>query len=119
MTCPRCGAKNRDSAAFCRQCGTLLDGRCPGCGAPIDSEATFCDACGRPVRYGRPLGPPSQRFTAARQYTPEHLAAQIMRSRAAIEGERKLVTVMLADLKGSMELLADRDAEDARNLLDP
>ncbi|HEX5966957.1 MAG TPA: AAA family ATPase, partial [Intrasporangium sp.] len=52
-------------------------------------------------------------------YTPAHLAARILTSREALEGERKLVTVLLADLKGSMELLADRDPEDARGLLDP
>src|SRR5499425_504250 len=52
-------------------------------------------------------------------YTPPHLAEQILTSRSALEGERKQVTVLFADLKGSMELLADRDPEDARQLLDP
>jgi tetratricopeptide (TPR) repeat protein len=52
-------------------------------------------------------------------YTPPHLAEQILTSRAALEGERKQVTVLFADLKGSMELLAERDPEEARHLLDP
>jgi class 3 adenylate cyclase len=52
-------------------------------------------------------------------YTPRHLAAKILTSRNALEGERKRVTVLFADLKGSMELLADRDPEEARKLLDP
>jgi class 3 adenylate cyclase len=52
-------------------------------------------------------------------YTPPYLAEQILTSRAALEGERKQVTVLFADLKGSMELLAERDPEDARQLLDP
>jgi class 3 adenylate cyclase/tetratricopeptide (TPR) repeat protein len=52
-------------------------------------------------------------------YTPEHLAQKILNSKAALEGERKQVTVLFADLKGSMELLADRDPEEARKLLDP
>ena len=52
-------------------------------------------------------------------YTPPHLAEQILTSRAAMEGERKQVTVLFADLKGSMELLAERDPEEARHLLDP
>jgi class 3 adenylate cyclase/tetratricopeptide (TPR) repeat protein len=52
-------------------------------------------------------------------YTPSHLAEKILTSRSALEGERKQVTVLLADLKGSMELLADRDPEEARQLLDP
>src|SRR5499425_1859766 len=52
-------------------------------------------------------------------YTPPYLAEKILTSRTALEGERKLVTVLFADLKGSMELLADRDPEEARKLLDP
>ena len=52
-------------------------------------------------------------------YTPAHLAEKILVSRSALEGERKQVTVLFADLKGSLELLADRDPEEARQLLDP
>src|SRR4029078_4628488 len=52
-------------------------------------------------------------------YTPQHLVERILTSRAALEGERKQVTVLFADLKGSMELLADRDPEEARQILDP
>jgi class 3 adenylate cyclase len=59
------------------------------------------------------------RFASAKSYTPKHLAEKILTSKAALEGERKQVTVLFADLKGSMELLADRDPEDARKLLDP
>src|SRR4030095_11775203 len=58
-------------------------------------------------------------LSAPQTYPPEHLAAGILTSREALEGERKHVTVLLADLKGSMELLADRDPEEARRLLDP
>src|SRR5262245_44794978 len=56
---------------------------------------------------------------APRTYTPAYLAEQILTSRSALEGERKQVTVLFADLKGSMELLAERDPEEARQLLDP
>src|SRR5206468_10509770 len=59
------------------------------------------------------------RFTSPESYTPKHLAERILTSKAALEGERKQVTVLFADLKGSMELLADRDPEEARKLLDP
>ena len=52
-------------------------------------------------------------------YTPKYLAEKIVTSRAALEGERKQVTVLFADLNGSMELLADRDPEEARKLIDP
>ena len=60
--------------------------------------------------------PPSQ---APLAYTPPYLVEKILTSRSALEGERKQVTVLFADLKGSMELLADRDPEEARQLLDP
>src|SRR5262249_28751408 len=56
---------------------------------------------------------------APQEYTPKHLAERILTSRSALEGERKQVTVLFADLKGSMELLADRDPEEARRILDP
>jgi class 3 adenylate cyclase len=62
---------------------------------------------------------PAARFGAPESYTPKHLAEKILTSRAALEGERKQVTVLFADVKGSMELLADRDPEEARKVLDP
>jgi class 3 adenylate cyclase len=58
-------------------------------------------------------------FTSPQSYTPKHLAEKILTSKTALEGERKQVTVLFADLKGSMELLADRDPEETRKLLDP
>jgi class 3 adenylate cyclase len=62
---------------------------------------------------------PGPRFGPPESYTPKHLAERILTSKSALEGERKQVTVLFADLKGSMELLADRDPEEARKFLDP
>jgi class 3 adenylate cyclase/tetratricopeptide (TPR) repeat protein len=62
---------------------------------------------------------PADKSVTPESYTPKHLAERILNSKAALEGERKQVTVLFADLKGSMELLADRDPEEARKLLDP
>jgi class 3 adenylate cyclase/tetratricopeptide (TPR) repeat protein len=72
--------------------------------------------CGHPLTE---QGAPQPRFSSPDAYTPKHLAERILTSKAALEGERKQVTVLFADLKGSMELLADRDPEEARKLLDP
>src|SRR5262249_7622705 len=58
-------------------------------------------------------------FSAPIVYTPQHLADRILVSKAVLQGERKQVTVLFADMKGSLELLADRDPEDARSILDP
>jgi class 3 adenylate cyclase len=67
-----------------------------------------------------PASPPAvDQARAPIAYTPPHLAEKILTSKRALEGERKQVTVLFADLKGSMELLADRDPEEARQLLDP
>ena len=72
------------------------------------------------MRAGPRAARPSTGWAGApSSYTPKHLAEKILTSKAALEGERKQVTVLFADLKGSMELLADRDPEDARKILDP
>ena len=74
---------------------------------------------GSVVSNGRMKRAVVPRFASPDSYTPKHLAEKILTSKAALEGERKQVTVLFADLKGSMELLADRDPEEARKLLDP
>jgi hypothetical protein len=67
-----------------------------------------------------PGSPPAiDQARAPLSYTPSHLAEKILTSKSALEGEHKQVTMLFADLKGSMELLADRDPEEARQLLDP
>lgn len=63
--------------------------------------------------------PRAARFGSVERYTPRHLVQKILTSRGVLEGERKQVTVLFADMKGSLELLADRDPEEARMLLDP
>src|SRR5919108_5927517 len=68
---------------------------------------------------GSSAAPATAPVRASHAYTPPHLAEKILTSRSALEGEREQVTVLFADLKGSMELLADRDPEEARELLDP
>jgi len=118
VKCPWCQQENRPAAKFCEGCGAQLGRACAGCGAELSAAARFCSECGRPVE-GPPVavGPPG--FTPPQAYTPAHLAEKILTSRSALEGERKQVTVLFADLKGSLELLADRDPEEARKLLDP
>jgi class 3 adenylate cyclase/tetratricopeptide (TPR) repeat protein len=117
MNCPRCHHENRSGARFCEECATPLARACANCGAQLSAAAKFCSECAHPAG---PVGPPvPQRFVAPETYTPKHLAERIINSKAALEGERKQVTVLFADLKGSMELFADRDPEEARKILDP
>ena len=86
--------------------------KCPACQHDNPDSARFCNGCGTRLVAATPAAAPQA-------YTPRHLADKILTSRAAMVGERKQVTVLFADLKGSMELLADRDPEEARRLLDP
>ena len=115
MQCPRCQHENPPKAKFCEECAAPLARTCANCGTQLSPTAKFCPECAHSVA-ARPAEP---RFAAPQSYTPKHLAEKILTSKAALEGERKLVTVLFADLKGSMELLADRDPEEARKILDP
>ena len=114
MKCPRCQHENPTGMKFCGQCAAPLASTCPSCGAANPPENKFCGQCAAPL-----LSAPATKFAAPDSYTPKHLAEKILTSKSALEGERKQVTVLFADLKGSMELLADRDPEEARTLLDP
>jgi class 3 adenylate cyclase/tetratricopeptide (TPR) repeat protein len=117
MQCPRCQAENREGRRFCGECGLSFASACPSCGFLNEGNEKFCGGCGRSLSAAPT--PAAPRFTLPHAYTPKHLAEKILTSKAALEGERKQVTVLFADLKGSMELLADRDPEEARKILDP
>ena len=113
MQCPRCQAQTPAGMRFCGQCGSPLPLVCR-CGAINAPENKFCGQC------AAPLGKSAlAHFNSPDAYTPRHIAEKILLSKSALEGERKQVTVLFADMKGSMELLAGRDPEEARKLLDP
>jgi class 3 adenylate cyclase/tetratricopeptide (TPR) repeat protein len=116
VKCPRCQHENPAESNFCLGCGARLGLICVSCGTDLPLGSRFCNKCGAPVK-AEPAAQP--RYASPESYTPRHLAEKILTSKSALEGERKQVTVLFADLKGSMELLADRDPEDARKLLDP
>ena len=119
MQCPRCRQDNRDVARFCRECGAAFDFPCAVCGTNLKAESKFCDNCGASISIaGKWQTVPSQ-STAAYIELPEHVAKTILSSKVTQEGERKLVTALFADIRGSTELVAGRDPEEARRLLDP
>ena len=115
MQRPRCQHENAAGVRFCGECGARLESLCPSCQAANPPVNKFCHQCGGPLT-GEPSTP---KFPSPDTYTPKHLAERILTSKSVLEGERKQVTVLFADLKGSMELLADRDPEEARKLIDP
>ena len=116
MKCPHCAHANPTNAKFCLECGSRFALTCPKCRSELPASAKFCLECGERVSV---VPSNSTRFANPEACTPKHLAERILTSKGALEGERKQVTVLFADLKGSMELLADRDPEEARSVLDP
>src|SRR6266478_5573099 len=115
MQCARCRHDNAASAKFCGACGAKLEAGCASCGTANPPGNKFCQECGLALD---PAATGEARFASPDAYTPSHLARKILTARASLPGERKKVTVLFADLKGSLELMADRDPEDARALLD-
>jgi len=115
MKCSRCQHENPSGVKFCGECGARLESVCAACGATNPPGNNFCGQCG--TALAQAMTP--TKFSSPETYTPKHLAEKILTSKSALEGERKQVTVLFADMKGSMELLADRDPEEARKLLDP
>jgi adenylate cyclase len=114
MRCSACTHENRAQAKFCAGCGAALARSCAQCGAELPDGARFCDGCGAAVAGAEP--PPAPR--APGSYTPRHLAEKILTSRSAIEGERKQVTVLFADVAGFTALSTQLDPEDLHAVMD-
>src|SRR5881397_3827153 len=127
MRCPSCGFENLEGIKFCGQCAAPLKRRCLQCGFENPPGFKFCGECATPLS-GRP--PTSTvavpvASTLPVSYTPPHLAERILAEQAAMEargatdGERKTITALFADLKGSTALIEGLDPEEARALIDP
>src|SRR5437870_10057297 len=116
MRCPRCRHENRETARFCGECGASF-GRgiaCPRCATFNPVSQRFCDSCGQQLAS---TGTP-ERARDLRAYTPRHLIEKILTTRSALEGERKQVTVLFADMVDSMRLAERVDAEEWHRVLD-
>ncbi|MBI3328087.1 MAG: AAA family ATPase [Nitrospinae bacterium] len=134
MRCPRCEFDNPPTMRFCGECGTKLALLCPHCGAENQRTFKFCGQCGASLEAPQPtvseeelrvlgftadadrIHPPQE--SQLQPHTPGHLADKILQAKAALEGERKQVTVLFADIKGSTELIEGLDPEEAHVLLD-
>ncbi len=118
MQCPECQFENREEAIFCRGCGASLksDISCPNCEASNPPDSKFCEKCGqglKPPNAGRPL-----KYSEPQSYTPKFLADKILTNRSSIEGERKLVTVLFADVANSTAMFEKLDPEDVHIIMD-
>ncbi len=129
MNCSSCSHTNPAAARFCNGCGAALTPRCSSCNSENPAGARFCNGCGVTLGMAAtatataPVTGPSAptlptQSRDARSYTPKHLADKILQSRSALEGERKQVTVLFADVKGSMELAEQLDPEEWHSILE-
>jgi class 3 adenylate cyclase/tetratricopeptide (TPR) repeat protein len=114
--CPCCQHDVAPGAKFCGACGACLESvSCPACNTPNAPGHKYCHECGRLLADASSSAPLVDPERFAFRLLPE----ATLTSRSALEGERKQVTVLFADLKGSMELVSERDPEEARKILDP
>ena len=114
MKCPECQAENPEGKKFCRKCGAEMAVVCPRCGAKLQPDDTFCGDCGLRVKEALQ----SLDYTQPQSYTPKHLADKILTSRSSIEGERKLVTVLFADVANFTSLSEKLDPEEVHTIMD-
>ena len=117
MICAQCQSENSPNSAFCDECGAPLETACSGCGEPNRRGANFCKKCGQRLDQPGATAPAAeQRPSSSQGYVPKHLVEKILASRHLIEGERKQVTVLFADIKGSTSLVERLDPEEVRSL---
>ncbi len=113
MNCTSCDHLNPDAARFCNRCGSPLEVSCGACSQPNPPTSRFCNHCGAQLAESAAESAP-----APRDYTPKHLAEKILRQKAALEGERKHVTVLFADLADSTQLAEQLGPEQMHALMD-
>jgi class 3 adenylate cyclase/tetratricopeptide (TPR) repeat protein len=116
MVCAKCGTEGIPGKRFCAECGSLLSNRCAKCGSDNAPNAKFCPDCG--ISLGKDDSAKVIKPLAASAPTAISFAAEQQESEA-VEGERKTVTALFADIKGSTELMEDLDPEEARAIIDP
>src|SRR5229473_5119652 len=118
MRCTKCGTESTTSRKFCAACGSSLSRRCPKCDSENAPSSAFCEDCGAALAGNAASAATGSSQAASTtseiRVTPEQPDPSI-----TIEGERKTVTALFADIKGSTELMRDLDPDDARGIVDP
>src|SRR5260370_27439621 len=118
MRCLKCGTDGIPGKKFCAECGSPLSNRCSNCGSDNAPAAKFCADCGNALGEG--IGSADANAGASAPQAPSTVRVAPEQPDGSLpEGERKTVTALFADIKGSMELLEDLDPEDARAIVDP
>ena len=112
MRCSKCGTESTSGRKFCPECGSQFSNRCAKCGADNSSSAKFCEDCGAALVAPAAAG-------SAKKSDDSRIQRADTSAAENIEGERKTVTALFADIKGSTELMEDLDPEEARAIIDP
>src|SRR5216684_447605 len=113
MRCARCGSENPSSTRFCGECGGPFAVKCPKCGVENTAPFKFCRECGAALAIASPASSTRAELERSAIRVNSEAAPE------ALEGERKTVTALFADIKGSMDLIEDLDPEQARAMVDP
>jgi len=116
MQCPKCQFENREGAKFCGKCGHKFEITCSQCGTKNRSDNNFCDECGYDLTRHKEA--PEIDYSKPKSYTPKYLADKILSTRSSIKGERKLVTVMFADVASFTAISESMDPEDVHQIMD-
>ena len=116
MLCAKCDYDNPADALFCMKCGTKVENRCASCNTVNPADAKFCRKCGGALGAGAPASSASPATVAQ---TPRVEVTHEWQTAEGLDGERKTVTALFADIKGSTELMRDLDPEEARAIVDP
>jgi len=114
MKCPKCHFENIEGVKFCNVCGAKLEVICPSCGKANPPGSKFCNDCGNPFVPA----PPPPDYSKPRSYTPKFLADKILTTRSAMEGERKLVTVLFAYVANFTAISEELDPEEVHEIMD-
>jgi class 3 adenylate cyclase/tetratricopeptide (TPR) repeat protein/ribosomal protein L40E len=119
VLCTKCKRDNPPDAQFCQGCGVRLELICSACAAPNGLDANFCKKCGARLTPDRlPVNTSGEKLPA-QSPSSETTVRLVAAHSDAIDGERKTVTALFADIKGSMELMEELDPEEARAIVDP
>jgi class 3 adenylate cyclase/tetratricopeptide (TPR) repeat protein len=116
MQCPKCRFVNPEQMLFCGKCGAKLESICPQCKSSNPPEFNFCGKCGNALCEAKDA--PATNYSEPQIYTPKHLADKILTSRSSIEGERKLVTVLFADVANFTSISEQLDPEEIHRIMD-
>ena len=114
MKCPGCGQENPEQARFCAHCGAKLAEACRHCGARVSPHARFCSECGAEVDR---IPSAVSRESALRRLVPKEYAERLLGTRGQPPAERRTITILFSDVKGSTAMAEALDPEDVLEIM--